>query len=312
MNKPKLLLTVGLPASGKSTYAKELAIQENANIHSSDELRQELLNDINDQSANVDVFKELHRRIKEDLINGKSVIMDATNISYKRRMTFLQELNKIDCEKICIMIATPYEQCLAQNKMRDRVVPEEIIKRMYLQMDIPAYFEGWNKIHLIYNHKKKYDMETLFSRLDNIDQCNPHHQFSIGIHCKSCAAHICSYYIDNNHKMTSSDKNILIAGMFHDVAKEFTKQFKNTKGEDTEHAHFYNHENVSAYDSLFYLYEQHLADIDILDICQLIRYHMQPFHINGSLKAEAKFIKLVGQEFYDRLMILHLADKKAH
>ena len=108
------------------------------------------------------------------------------------------------------------------------------------------------------------------------------------------------------------DDNLILATVLHDIGKEFTMTFKNKKGEDTEHAHFYEHHNVSAYEALFYLAERNLPMIRILDICQLIRLHMQPFFMGDSEKAKNKLINMVGQEFYDRLMLLHLADKLAH
>lgn len=42
-----------------------------------------------------------------------------------------------------------------------------------------------------------------------------------------------------------------------------------------------------------------------------IQWHMQPFFIETE-KARNKFINLVGQEFYDDLMLLHQADILAH
>ena len=79
----KFIMMVGLPGSGKSLRAKNLAVKENAIIHSSDNLRQELFGDKNTQDNNEELFKELHRRIKHDLKGEQNVIYDATNISYK-------------------------------------------------------------------------------------------------------------------------------------------------------------------------------------------------------------------------------------
>ena len=70
---------------------------------------------------------------------------------------------------------------------------------------------------------------------------------------------------------------------------------------------FQNHHLVSAYDSLFYIDEYN----DILLRANYIQWHMQPFFMETE-KAKNKFIKLVGQEFYDNLMILHQADLLAH
>jgi predicted kinase len=88
-------MCIGLPGSGKSYQAERFAEQYDANIHSSDAIREELSGDINNQDINDLVFKTLHSRIKEDLCNGKNCIYDACNISYKRRKAFLQELKNI-------------------------------------------------------------------------------------------------------------------------------------------------------------------------------------------------------------------------
>ena len=72
MNRPKFIMMVGLPGSGKSRQAEQLAEVHNANIHSSDAIREELSGDVNNQDINNLVFKTLHTRIKEDLRNGQS------------------------------------------------------------------------------------------------------------------------------------------------------------------------------------------------------------------------------------------------
>ena len=97
--RPTFLMLVGLPCSGKSTKAKEYAKEYNATIFSSDELRKELFGNVNEQSKNNELFIELHKRIKDCLSNGKSAIYDACNIHYKERMSFLQQLKNITCEK---------------------------------------------------------------------------------------------------------------------------------------------------------------------------------------------------------------------
>lgn len=48
--KPKLFIMCGLSGSGKSTIAKDLAIKHNAEIVSSDAIREELFGSCQDQS----------------------------------------------------------------------------------------------------------------------------------------------------------------------------------------------------------------------------------------------------------------------
>ena len=297
----KLICLVGLPASGKSTIAKELSVKENAIIHSSDNLREELFGNVNECSKNNELFQELHRRIKQDLKASKNVIYDATNISYKKRKAFLEELKKINCQKICYLIATPYELCLKQNLTRERKVPEHVIKKMYLSFYIPQYYEGFNEINIVWNFNP-YDLpwDELKERLD-ISQDNPHHTLTIYDHCVKCK--------DNVIEQTD-DMYLKFAALYHDIGKVFTKQFKNSKGEYTDIAHYFNHHLVSAYDSLFYLKKGNFTDKEILKITNYIQWHMQPFFLKEE-KSVNKFINLVGQEFYDKLLILHEADKMA-
>ena len=96
MNKiPVLHVMVGISGSGKSTIAKEIANEENAVIVSSDSLRKELLGDENRQDANELVFNEYHKRIKNNLIKGKSVIADAINLTMKSRRALFADLKNV-------------------------------------------------------------------------------------------------------------------------------------------------------------------------------------------------------------------------
>ena len=56
---PQMIMMVGLPASGKSTKAQELAKEYNATIFSSDALRKELYGDENIQGDNTKLFNTL-------------------------------------------------------------------------------------------------------------------------------------------------------------------------------------------------------------------------------------------------------------
>ena len=74
-NKPILCFCVGLPGSGKSYWAEANKEELNAVVHSSDEIREELTGDVNEQSKNELVFSTLHKRVKEDLLN-RTILKD--------------------------------------------------------------------------------------------------------------------------------------------------------------------------------------------------------------------------------------------
>ncbi len=284
----KLFMLVGLPASGKSTCGKRLAESEDALIVSSDEIRKELLGNENDQTNNEDVFKEVENRIIKGL-KERNVIYDATNISFKRRMNFLQRIK--NAEKIAIIIATPYDECIERNNKRERKVPEDVIKRMYYNFYIPQYYEGFDEIRIYFNTDRIYWTYDLLKKLDKVSQDNPHHTLTIGKHCRKTAI------------LLNDDMSIV--GLLHDIGKAETKTFMNTKGIKTEIAHYYHHENVSAYMSLFYTDRRN--EEKQLEIANLIQWHML-LHKELSDKTIEKYKKLLGEKTWLKLKLLYNAD----
>lgn len=303
MSKPTFTMMVGLVGSGKSTYAKQLSKETNAVICSSDAIREELCGDENSQDKNEEVFKILHSRIKECLRKGANVIYDATNINSKRRRAFLSELRNIPCIKKCVIMAVPFDDCCEQNKSRDRVVPYEVIERMYKNWNTPYWFEGWDEIEMKF--KDDFGVANVIgiwiSDHMYFNQDNPHHSCSLGKHCALVGQDLL--------------KNNLLhcAGLLHDCGKPFTKSFINSKGEETDIAHYYQHHCCGAYDSLFFRYPD---DVDRLDVSILINLHMMPYFWEKDKehgeKTRQKYQKLWGNELYDNVMKLHEADKKAH
>jgi predicted kinase len=309
-------MLVGLPGSGKSTYIEKYC--ENCTVHSSDAIREELSGDVNNQDINAQVFETLHKRIKADLIAGKNTVYDATNISWKRRKAFLQELSSIDCWKDCLLMATPFELCVERNNLRERKVPYFVIERMYKNFDIPWYNEGWDTIEIAYANASVLNQYGDWSRFITnhmeFNQESKWHTETLGDHCLKTLQYVQAQEKELNAINHCETK---IAAALHDCGKPFCKTFKDSKGEPSEFAHYYNHENVGAYNSLFYGKED---GVDSLLVAALIRWHMVlHFFKDWKPKTVEKYENeftctnwLNEQEFYKALKILHEGDKNAH
>lgn len=307
MSRPNFYMMVGLPGSGKSTYARENI--EGAVICSSDSIREELIGDINSQEKNEEVFRILHKRVKDTLKSGKSVVYDACNISSKRRKAFLDELKNIDCYKVCYIMATPYDRCRGRNSARERKIPEDVIRRMYTHWNTPYYFEGWNSIHII--QSEEIEQRTLdeamcyATELSYFNQDSPYHCETLGGHSL-----LTLWNLNNVVKKNRSDLNI--AALLHDVGKEFTKTFLNSNGEKTDIAHYYYHENVGAYDVLNY---KSYRECTILNVSIIINLHMRPYEWGKAKEPQElinKYRRLWGDALFDNVMALHAADRLAH
>lgn len=307
MDTPKFIMMCGLPGSGKSTYATKLAEAHDATIFSSDALREEMFGDVNDQGHNQAVFAELHKRIKSCLTSRKNAVYDACNISYKRRMSFLQELKHIPCEKICVLMATPFEECMKRIAQRYRNVPEYVVlDRMYRSIDVPYWYEGWDdiKVEFSYGSQTRSFLKWV-SSMRFFGQDNSHHTLTLGQHAVKALEYIFQEFgCGDEHSIA-----IRAACALHDNGKYFTKTFENSRGEITDQAHYYNHEHVGSYDVLFYN-----VACNILDVAIMIRWHMQPYfwERDNNEKMHNKYRKLWGERLYQDIMKIHEADKAAH
>lgn len=303
-----LYMLIGLPGSGKSFYAKSLSEETGAIIHSSDAIREELLGSEEDQSESPKVFELLHCRVKKDLGDGRDVIYDATNINSKRRKAFLQELIKYDCKKIAIFIATPYEKCLERNNTRNRKVPEHVIKRMYMSFNVPCIQEGFDEVRVIYPEDINFVfMYNIIHKCYKISHDNPHHTLSIGGHLdRASEIFLMNYLEETSWKINSI---LYVATLMHDIGKPFTKTFVDSKGETTSIAHYYNHNNVGAYDIFFVSIPEEIK----IDVALLIQYHMNYFiSWKQSGRAENRDRTFLGERLAKMLDILHACDVAAH
>lgn len=309
---PEFIMLVGIPASGKSTYAYELQ-KQGFHVHSSDEIREELTGDSGSQNSNDKVFQILHNRIKIDLQNEISCVYDATNISMKRRIGFLNEIKKYECHKKCVLLVTPIEICKERNQNRERKVPDSVFDKMLKQFQCPYYYEGWDEIEIEWYNGK---IEPITIDLD-MNQDNRHHSLTLGEHMEETF----KYVID----CIERPKMVCFASAFHDIGKAYTKSFIDSKGNLSEDAHYYGHENYGAY--LFLVIQNYgisvgeyesaktnLGEkISNLYIASLINWHMRPHTAwKQSEKARERDKMLIGEGMYQDIMLLHEADLAAH
>lgn len=145
--KLRFYLIAGIPGSGKSTYAAHLAAKTGAIIVCPDDLRLEYTGNTSDQSRNHFIFSTLVPcRIVGAKVQGKSCILDATNMTRKNRKGLIALAREQDYVIEAHIMATPIEVCKARNAARERKVPVEVIDRMFRQWVIPTLGEGFDLV----------------------------------------------------------------------------------------------------------------------------------------------------------------------
>jgi len=311
---PELVMFVGIPASGKSTtteYYEKLGYS----ILSSDSIRLSFLESEekypHDQKEvdklNVRVFETIRNRAVAALKTGKSVVIDATNLSRKRRMAFLSNLGRTKCVKKCMLFITPMDVCFARNASREGLarVPVEAMYKMLKNFECPGYWEGWDKIEPVVS-EDTYDFP--FEATIDFSQDNPHHTLTLYEHLKAAQA----YAVENGF-----NSSIQEVALYHDIGKLYVKEFKNRRGDSTDFAHFYDHENYGAYLYLTEMCSGRHFDEEyfrkILYNTNLINCHMKPLNSwEASPAAKQKDILIFGEDFIRDLELVNRADRAAH
>jgi predicted kinase len=142
----RIVLLVGLPGSGKSTWAKRNSLP----ALSSDWLRHVLADDITDQSIHVRVFTALRYLLRQRLAIGRPVTcVDATNLTPTERRPYMDIARIFGCEIEAVFFDVPLEVCQERNRRRNRVVPEEALERMSQRLVPPQAGEGFSRVFVV-------------------------------------------------------------------------------------------------------------------------------------------------------------------
>jgi len=152
--KPKgvVVLAIGLPGSGKTTWFRRRGVTP----LSSDLLRSVLFDDVEEQRYQGLVFSTLRQLLRARLIARMPWnYVDATNLSPRERRQWIHMARGLGYEVHAVFFDVPLEVCLERNRRRDRVVPEEALRRMAAKLRPPKFEEGFSKVVVVRVKKKE-------------------------------------------------------------------------------------------------------------------------------------------------------------
>ena len=128
-----LYVMCGVPGSGKSTFSRKLAEEKELERFSFDEMKCFRLEDF---------MRPAIKAMQE----GKSVILDTTNLRVNIRKKVLQAVKDISCKKVVVYMDTSLEQCLYRNAHREARLQDCIVESTYRSLQKPTPDEGWDEI----------------------------------------------------------------------------------------------------------------------------------------------------------------------
>ena len=150
--KGAVILAIGLPGSGKSSWFK----RNNITPLSSDMLRQVLFDDAQEQRFQDLVFSNLRSMLKARLIARRPLnYLDATNLTPHERASWVKLAKDYGYEVQAVYFDVPLEVCLERNRRRQRFVDEDAMRRMASKLKPPAFDEGFSKVTVVRVKKKE-------------------------------------------------------------------------------------------------------------------------------------------------------------
>jgi predicted kinase len=141
-----VVLTIGLPGSGKTTWFKRRGVTP----LSSDMLRSILFDDITEQRYQGLVFSTLRSLLRARLIAKMPWnYVDATNLSPHERRQWIKMAKSFGYEVQAVFFDVPLEVCLERNRRRERTVNDEMMHKMAERLRPPNFKEGFSKITVV-------------------------------------------------------------------------------------------------------------------------------------------------------------------
>lgn len=275
----KLYMLIGVNGSGKSTWAHNMAHYTDGEVVviNSDDLHEELFDNINDQPYDSEAFKELCKWVIDALIKDYIVCYDATNLNSKQRANFLSYVKNIvtDCKCEAIIFPILPSTVFERNAQSPHPISEEIIMQQFQQFEMPQWYEGWDNIHVWTLLYSKIKILNVIATLKDL----PHDNSKW--HSRDVLNHTMAVY-SAMYQKKPYDKIAQLTALLHDIGKPYTKVFHNLNGEDTIEAHYYGHDNIGAYLSLLVDKELYgyIEEVDVR-IAQLIALHDKTWIDNG-------------------------------
>ena len=303
MNKPIMIMMMGVAKSGKTTRAKQLAEELGAEIFSPDEIAKELY-----RSAPTSMSKAhsvMERRLLDALRAGRNVIYDDENLHSKFRAHFVRRV-RATCDAQCrceIVTADLVQSCQRSKAKDDDGFEAHIYKGAFKQFQVPVPAEGWDEVTIY--HSTAYNISKILDEYNDMPQYNPHHSLTLGEHM----------FTTWQNLPFNCEPEAEMAAMLHDIGKPYCITFRNAHGKVDGMAHYYGHDILGAYLVLSHTFWDKSPEY-CLRVAQYIQYHMLPYTAPSEDDVDEWTIKMLKKKGFDdtfifNLLGIHHADKAA-
>lgn len=128
-----MIIFTGIPASGKSSFYKELFFNSHLRVS------MDLLNTRNKENKLLQYGFETQSRM----------VIDNTNVTRESRKKYIEAAKQNRYQITGYFFESPVQDCLERNKNRKDSINETGIKAKYKELEKPGFEEGFDKIFTV-------------------------------------------------------------------------------------------------------------------------------------------------------------------
>ncbi len=129
-----LVLTVGVPGSGKSSLALKLVGATAFTRINADEIRKEVTGHEKDHSKDDVVWGKVVQRLEKALANNEPILMDNMNHVRQARSAYVKMARDAGYRLVLLFMDVALDVCIANNRTRDKDITDFIIQQRHCDM----------------------------------------------------------------------------------------------------------------------------------------------------------------------------------
>lgn len=137
---PALVLAVGAPGSGKSTWIGERFGP--TQVVCLDTLRGQLTDNESDLVATPTAVNIMRKIVAYRTFRRLTTVVDATNAQCEHRTAVSIVALKLGIPVVAVVFDTPVQMCIDRQQHRERQVPEHAIRRIHAQITDQLTWDG--------------------------------------------------------------------------------------------------------------------------------------------------------------------------
>lgn len=157
--RPICFMLVGVPGSGKSTWAANLLEDSQTVLLSTDAYIEQMANAVGKTYGEVfeSTIKEATSWMKKQrdaaIANAKNIVWDQTNLTIKSRRPKLDALREAGYDVIAVVFEIPDEELKARREAREKAtgktIHPSILEQMGKDYQRPTRVEGFQKVIIV-------------------------------------------------------------------------------------------------------------------------------------------------------------------